>query len=126
MKKALLLLLLPLIIGCTSDDDSMNPELNDQWVLNNVICFCGFGEDFDFSTHTLQFDAEAGMVVIGNNAESHFIAAPGTYPYTDNGAVIGIGDNQYTYEIDGDSLVLTYVDEPLIADDEITYYYTKN
>ncbi|MCL6267562.1 hypothetical protein [Flagellimonas myxillae] len=112
------------LLGCTSDDD-INPG-NAQWILDNVVCFCFFGDDFDFSTHTLTFNSDTGMVTIENEGDSQFIAPAGTYPFTDNGSVIGIEGREYTYEEEGNTLVLTYVDEPMIADDEVTYYYTKN
>lgn len=124
MRNFLFVLLVLFISSCTSDDD-IDPG-DDKWVLNNVVCFCFFGEDFDFSTHSIQFNRETQMVVIENDAENAFIAPAGTYPYVDNNGVIGIEDREYIYEEDGDMLKLTFVDEPLIADDEIIYFYTKN
>lgn len=113
-----------LMAGCSSDD-TIDPG-NQKWVLDNVVCFCFFGEDFDFSTHTLQFNSETQTVVIENNESSQFIAPAGTYTYSDNGSVIGIEGREYTYEETGNSLVLTYVDDPQIADDEVTYYYNRD
>ncbi|WP_431125262.1 hypothetical protein [Flagellimonas flava] len=124
MKNVIFLFLVLMVSGCTSDDD-INPS-DDKWVLDNVVCFCFFGEDFDFSTHTIQFNEETQSVVIENDSENEFIAPAGTYTYTDNNGVIGIEGREYTYEEEGDTLTLTFVDEPLIADDEITYYYSKD
>ncbi|TMU55446.1 hypothetical protein [Flagellimonas algicola] len=124
MRNFLFAFLMLVLSSCTSDDD-INPS-DDKWVLDNVVCFCFFGEDFDFSVHSIRFDEDSGMVTIENTGDSEFIAPAGTYPFTDNGSVIGIEGREYTYEEDGDSLILTYVDNPQIADDEITYYYSKN
>lgn len=111
--------------ACSSDDNVINPELAEQWILNDVACFCFFGDDFDFSAHTITFDASAGTVTIENSADSSFIAASGTYSYSDNGEVIEIDGRRYTYEIKGNTLTLNFVDNPNIADDEISYFYTR-
>ena len=126
MRKAFfLLVLLFTIVGCSSDDDTPNPELGQRWVLNNVVCFCFFGDDFDFTTHKLTFNSTEKKVIIENSEDNPFIAPAGTYSYTENGEVIEIDGRQYTYEIKGNTLTMHFVDEPLIADDEITYFYTK-
>ena len=124
MKHFLLILIFLVVVGCTSDD-AVNPS-GDQWVLDNVVCFCFFGEDFDFSTHRLQFNRGAGTVTIENEPANEFIAPAGTYNYTDSNGVIGIEGREYRYEEDGETLILTYVDDPMIADDEVVYYYSKN
>ncbi|MGW9684206.1 hypothetical protein [Flagellimonas sp. 2504JD1-5] len=127
MKKAIFFLATLLVfVGCSSDDEIENPELNQTWVLNNVICFCFFGDDFDFSTHKITFNSSEKTVTIENSVDNPFIAPAGTYSYSDNGEVIEIEGKQYTYDFKENSLNLHFVDEPLIADDEITYYYLKN
>nr|WP_299387256.1 hypothetical protein [Allomuricauda sp.] len=124
MKHFLLILIFLVVVGCTSDD-AVDPS-GDQWVLDNVVCFCFFGEDFDFSAHRLQFNRGAGTVTIENEPGNEFIAPAGTYNYTDSNGVIGIEGREYRYEEDGDTLILTFVDDPIIADDEVVYYYSKN
>lgn len=123
-KTALILILLFGFTNCTSDDVA-NPRLNQKWILNNVTCFCFYADDFDFSTHTLTFNSQDKMVVIENSENNQFIRAAGTYPYSDNGKVIEIDGGQFTYEIKGNTLVLTFVDDPSIADDEVAFFYTK-
>lgn len=125
MRKVIFILFVFLVAGCSSDDDAINPT-GEKWVLNNVVCFCFFGEDFDFGTHTLQFDRDTKMVTVENSENAQFIAPPGTYSYSDDGEEIGIEGRQYRYKQNGNSLELTYVDNPQIADDEVTYYYQTN
>ncbi|WP_299486637.1 hypothetical protein [uncultured Allomuricauda sp.] len=119
-------LILIFVAACSSDDNIVNPELDEQWILNDVACFCFFGDDFDFSAHTITFNTSGGTVTISNSADSSFIAASGTYSYTDNGSVIEIEGRRYTYEITGNTLTLNFVDNPNIADDEVSYFYIKN
>ena len=127
MKKIILAVCLLGIIGCNSDDNGIPIDpTGEKWILDNVACFCFFGDDFDFSTHTLQFNVDNQTVIIENEGNTAFLAPAGTYPYTVDGSIITIEDVQYLYEEDGKSLVLTYVDEPGIADDEVSYSYTRN
>ncbi len=126
MKKIILITCVLGMLSCSNNDDVVIDPRGDTWVLNNVVCFCLFGDNFDFSTHTIQFNRDNGTVIIENEGNTAFIAPAGTYPYKVNGEIITIEDRQYRYEEDGDSLVLTFVDEPGIADDEITYYYSRN
>lgn len=126
MRKSIIFLaVLFVFASCSSDDNIVNPELDQTWVLNNVSCFCFFGDDFDFSAHTIAFNTSAGTVTIVNSADSSFIAASGTYSYSDNGEVIEIEGRRYTYEIKGSTLTLNFVDNPNIADDEVSYFYTR-
>ena len=124
-KSIFFLVILYVFASCSSDDNIINPELDQTWVLNNVTCFCFFGDDFDFTTHKLTFHSSEKTVTIENSGDSSFIAPSGTYPYTDNGEIIEIDGRQYTYEIKANSLNLHFVDEPLIADDEVSFFYTK-
>nr|WP_299171774.1 hypothetical protein [uncultured Allomuricauda sp.] len=129
MKKISLLfavLILIVIVACSSDDNIVNPELDGQWILNDVACFCFFGDDFDFSDHTITFNAPGGTVTISSLTDSSFIAESGTYLYSDNGSVIEIEGRRYTYEINGNTLTLNFIDNPNIADDEVSYFYIKN
>lgn len=125
MKRIAFFLSILCFLSCSNDDNQINPA-GDTWVLDNVVCFCYFGDNFDFSTHTIRFDAETKTVFIENDEATPFIADSGSYPYLVDGAVVTIQGKEYRYQEDGDTLTLTYVDEPLIADDEVTYYYIKN
>jgi len=102
--------------------------LDGRWVLQRVSCFCFFGDDFDFSVHKLQFNQNSGELIIENSDETSFISTAGTYEISVQGETIIISGNrklEYNYEINEDTLTLTFVDNPDIADDEISLQYQK-
>ncbi len=113
-----------LLVSCSSDNnDDPNTPLEGKWTLTNVSCFCGFGNNPDFSGHKLTF--------VGNNLEventgefKFLIDAAGAY--TAQGNVITFKNGrQYTYIVKTDILELTFVDNPQIADDEIFMAYKR-
>lgn len=128
MRKISFLFVLMLVLnGCSSDDDYVvDAALNGTWVLNRASCFCFFGDGFDFSAHRLTFDSSEQRVTVQNTDETQFITTSGTYTFSNNGNVININGRQYTYTIMGSSLELSFLDNPDIADDEITLFYDKN
>ncbi len=119
--------LLFLFSACSQDDGPLNDaSLNGEWVLQKAVCFCFFGEDYDFSVHRLNFRTEAREVEVENGGgDIFFIAQNGNYPYTVQGGHINLVDKSYAYEIQGDSLIMNFVDRPEIADDEISLYYSR-
>lgn len=129
MKKlAFCLLFVGILVSCENSDDS-NPipgELEGKWELQSASCFCFFPEDFDFSGHKIDFDNDEGILTVEHSAETSFITAAGRYDFQFQNNMIVIKDiGQFTYEIMGDSLVMSFVDNPEIADDEITLTYKK-
>ncbi|SNY94612.1 hypothetical protein [Flagellimonas pacifica] len=127
MRKAVFLFTLLFVFNsCSSDDDVVDAALNGTWVLNKASCFCGFGEDFDFSGHKLTFDSSEQRVIVENTDDTWFVAESGTYTFINNGSTININGRLYTYDIEGNSLNLIFVDNPDIADDEIGLFYTKD
>lgn len=123
--KAILLATFFFLIGCFSDDDYVDDAaLNGTWVLNNASCFCNFANDFDFSTHQLTFDSSEQRVVVNNPKDIFFIIESGTYIFSNDGRVLNINGKRYSYEIIGNAMQLTFVDNPDIADDEISLFYT--
>ncbi len=129
MKKAgILFVLLCILNSCFSDDDYVvDAALSGTWVLERAICFCGFDEDFDFSAHKLTFDSSEQRVIVENSDDtSWFVSESGTYTFINDGGKININGKLYTYQRRGDDLELTYVDNPNIADDELTLLYNKN
>jgi hypothetical protein len=127
MKKAGFLAIIVLfLLSCSGDDDNVSDvALNGEWILNRASCFCFFEEDFDFSGHTLTFNSIEEEVVVKNSDTSFFITQAGTYSFANNGTVLDIDGRKYTYRIEGNTMVLTFVDNPNIADDEIALFYTK-
>ena len=129
MKRFLLLVSILILSSCSSDDEG-NPssELNGSWVLDDVSCFCFFGDDFDFSQHSLDFDVAQRTVAVNNGTDTFFIVVQsGVYDYEANGSQLTINNGSaYIYEVNQDRLTLTFVDNPNIADDEITLFYNRN
>jgi len=130
MKKFSLILIAILIsfASCTSSDDG-EPNagpLDGKWVLKNAICFCFFGDEFDFGRHRLFIDQANNKMRIENLGDIHFINETGDYSFEiiENELVLD-EQRKYTYEQNGNSLTLTYVDNPTLADDEITLEYIK-
>ncbi|UII78152.1 hypothetical protein [Flagellimonas sp. CMM7] len=127
MKKVGFLFVLVLVLNsCFSDDDYVvDAALNSTWILNRASCFCFFDDNFDFSAHTLTFDSSEQRVTVQNSDDTRFIADSGTYTFTNNGNTININGKRYAYTIRGSTLELTFLDNPDIADDEITLFYSK-
>tara|TARA_R110000868_G_scaffold377732_1_gene643097 strand:- start:3069 stop:3464 length:396 start_codon:yes stop_codon:yes gene_type:complete len=130
MKKILLFIILIGFISCSdnNDESALDSALEGEWVLTDVLCYCAFSENVDFSTHRLVFDTNTNEIVISNNPDRSFFYDAGTYNFISNQdkvlQIVG-SDKSYVYEIDGDVLSLTYIDNPMIADDEVTYKYIK-
>lgn len=126
MKKLTLILVLAILMtSCTKDnDDVLNTELEGKWILTNVSCFCGFGDNPDFSGHKITF--KSGSVNVENSGEFQFLTNA-TGIYTVNGNVITLKNGQqYNYVVKSDALELTFVDEPGIADDELFLEYRRD
>ncbi|MGI9552643.1 MAG: lipocalin family protein [Aurantibacter sp.] len=111
-----------LLLSCAKDnDDVINTELEGKWTLTHVSCFCGFGENPDFSGHKITFNGS--MLNVENTGEFQFLT-DATGSYTVDGNVITLKNGrQYTYVIKEDKLQLTFVDNPQIADDELFLEY---
>jgi hypothetical protein len=124
-KIATILFAVFIFVSCTKDhNDVINTELEGKWTLTNVSCFCGFGENPNFSNHKITF---AGSILnVENSGENQFLTdAAGSY--TVNGNVITLKNGQqYTYVIIENKLELTFVDQPNIADDEIFLEYERD
>ncbi len=99
--------------------------LNGQWELQSVSCFCFFEDDFDFTTSSVVFSATENTASFEHTEEA-FVIATGVYGYTINNNQISFGDDRwFVFSIEDTNLTLSYVDEPEIADDEITYVFKK-
>jgi hypothetical protein len=126
MKRILVLVVLTaLLSSCSNDnDDGISTELEGKWTLTNVSCFCGFGDNPDFSGHKLIF--EGNDLKVENTGEFQFLTNA-TGSYSVEGSTITLTNGQqYTYVVKPGVLELTFVDEPGIADDEIFLAYIKD
>lgn len=126
MRTLILLLSVCLLnISCSKDEVS-DGSLEGEWVLTNVSCFCGFGEDYDFTTTQISFDTNNNKVTIENNGEFTFIKESGTYSYSGNGNRIVIdGERSYTFSVLNATLEIVFEDNPNIADDEVSYSFRR-
>jgi len=124
-----------LFIGCDKNDSptAIASNLEGQWVLDRVVCFCYFGEvgTENFSDQQLWFSNDQLYPMklnIGANTDVPNIAPTGKiHDYIISGDLLTLKQSgeKYTLEISGDILTLTYVDKEMIADDEITFYFKK-
>lgn len=131
MKEALILLASIWVASCSnSDDDASLLEdggLNGAWTLTNVSCFCGFPDPPEFERTTLTFDVESNEIEVLNEGGFMYFRENGTYSYTSEDSRITLEDERsYDFEIIGDTLSLQFVDEPLLADDEILYSLVRD
>lgn len=124
-------LVLILFISCEKLEE-VNPltptssELQGKWELQSASCFCFFPEDFDFGAHKLEFNAIANEVIIENSDDTLFVTGAGTYSIVVESELITINDSiAYTFQIQENMLILTFVDNPDLADDEISLTYLK-
>jgi len=68
----------------------------------------------------------ANEVRVDNSEGTNFVTGSGTYPFTIQNDSIVIKERiAYTYQIDGTILILTFIDDPQLADDEISLVYSK-
>ena len=118
-------LFLIFLVSCSKGEPE-DSSLEGKWVLTDVACFCGFGEDYDFSTSMIEFDTAKNKITIENNGEYQFLRESGTYNYSGKDNTIKFDNGgSYIFEIDSANLRIVLEDDPNIADDEITFYYKR-
>ena len=131
-KGVLILVFTTSLSSCLKENDLSNSqidELEGRWQLQQVSCFCYF-EDYDFTVNELWISAKSSVVLSRNQ----------------NGQPLGITDNEivtpirvrnkeltdlisnrsYTFDLDADVLNIHYIDNPQIADDEISYSFRRS
>lgn len=120
-----------LFVGCDKNDSptAIPANLEGQWVLDRVVCFCYFGETGteNFDDQQLWFSKDQ-LYPMGLNNDMPNIAPIGkVYDYSISGEILTMNQSgkEYTLEISGDTLSLTFVDNEMIADDEISFYFKK-
>ena len=118
-----------LLLSCSKGEEGKefdDNSLEGSWVLTNVSCFCGFPEDNDFTETHLLFDTEENKVTVDNRGKYEYFKPSGTYSYSGEDNRIKFEDGRdYRFEINKEILNLIFIDEPNIADDEITYTLEK-
>lgn len=127
LKKLIFLLVLVVFFSCSNKDDSDEEFLlKGEWYLSEVNCFCFFDSN-NFEEYTLRFDTNKNIIHLNNPAGSpYFIAESGSYEYIiDEDIIIINGTEAFQFEMNNSTLILTYVDEPNIADDELILRYNR-
>ena len=120
-----------LFIACDNNDSPTDipDNLEGQWILDRVVCFCYFGESGteNFDDQQLWFYKDQ-LYPMGPNNDIPNIAPIGKiHDYGFSGDVLTLTQSgeKYTLELSGDTLSLTFVDNEMIADDEISFYFKK-
>ncbi|MGB5370087.1 MAG: hypothetical protein WBN18_06620, partial [Flavobacteriaceae bacterium] len=114
------------LVSCTKDtDDVVHVELEGKWTLTSASCFCAFDPNTDFSANKITF--KGSTLVVNNTEYLTFLGSSGNYTYTVEGNLIGLPNGrQFRYSIKGSTLTLTFVDNPEVADDELSLSYLRN
>ena len=127
--KFFLFSLLFIVQMCQKDNITKGSgELNGQYILQDVSCFCFF-EDYDFNLNQLWFFPSKNLLVSkGNEYDGVYISSPNElsgYALIDGVLTLTQSNREYVVNFKNDDVTLTFIDDPLIADDEITYYFKK-
>ena len=103
-------------------------KLSGQYILQNVSCECFF-EDYNFSVNQLWVFPSKNLIVSkGNEYDGVYISSPNKpeeYNLIDGVLTLTDSNKEYVVNFNDDEVVLTFIDDPLVADDEITYYFKK-
>jgi hypothetical protein len=131
LKRLLIFFVAISLASCLKENNLSNSQigaLEGRWQLESVSCFCYF-EDYDFTVNELWISAKASIIISRNQ----------------NGQPLGVTDNEivtpvdvrnnelrdlisnrsYAFEVMDDRLDIHYIDNPQIADDEISYFFKR-
>jgi hypothetical protein len=126
MKKLILLLLFIPLVSCETSETK--EDIKGQYILQDVICFCYF-DNYDFTKNQLWFFPEEELLVSkGDSNDGVFITKPNKsskFLIYDGVLTLNESGKEYTIEVKQDQIILTYIDNPDIADDEITHVFKK-
>ena len=126
MKKLILLLLFIPLVSCETSETK--EDIKGQYILQDVICFCNF-DNYDFTKNQLWFFPEEELLVSkGDSNDGVFITKPNKLSkFLIYNGVLTLNESgkEYTIQVKQDELILTNIDNPDIADDEITYIFKK-
>ena len=109
---------------------TLNPfsEVQNRYLLKNVQCECFF-DNYDFKTNELWFFPESSVAVSkGFGSTGLYVSSPNepeNYRVKDDIIEFAQSGKSYYFRIENESLVLSNIDDPQIADDEIVYYFEK-
>jgi len=123
------------ISACNSDDDNIQTHIDTQleasWDMTRYSFFTSSNPVFETGDVTWTFDNDTNKLTIVNNILHLFPYLPpsGTYTFstfnTNKLRITRINLENYEYRFDDNELVLTYEDDPEIADDELGIRFTR-
>ena len=127
--KLFLFSLLFVVQMCQKDSlTKSSGELSGQYILQNVSCFCFF-EDYDFRNNQLWVFPSKNLIVSkGNVNDGVYISPPNeAEQYNLINGVLTLADSskEYVVNFNDNEVTLTFIDDPLIDGDKITYYFKK-
>lgn len=121
-----------LISMCNNEDDtivSTADELNGQFIMEAVVCECLFHPEYDFSMNQLWFFSDENILISKANPDDGIYITNPNKPtvFEINGDILTLTETnrQFFVNRDENQLTLSFIDDPLIGDDEITYYFIK-
>ena len=130
-ERFLMLLIALALSSCLKDNELNSSEigvLEGRWQLQQISCYCYF-EDYDFTTNELWVSAKSSVMLSRNqNGQPLGISDNGIVtPIRVQGNELDdlISNRSYTFEVDANNLSISYIDNPDIADDEISYYFKR-
>ena len=116
---------------CNQNDIETKEDINivkGQYILQNVSCYCFF-EDYDFTVNQLWFFPKeqllVSMGIVNDGVNITSPNEPKSYFIADGILTLTKSKKQYTIETKADEIVLSFIDDPRIVDDEITYSFKK-
>jgi hypothetical protein len=128
MKLFLFSLLFVVQISQKDSKTKNSDELSGQYILQNVSCECLF-EDYDFSVNQLWVFPSKNLIISkGNEYDGVYISSPNKpeeYNLIDGVLTLTDSNKEYVVNFNDAEVVLTFIGDPLVSDDEITYYFKK-
>jgi len=127
MKRLAFTLLIIILVGSCDkpEDDELESEINGKWSMKTVHGQVDFS-DTDLGGNTVTFDIVSKSATFESPKGLEFIRESGKYAYSYRDGLLSFGtDRFYRYQLNGDQLILTYVDDELIIDDEAAFIYQR-
>ncbi len=131
LKRLLIFFVAIILASCLKENNVSNSQigaLEGRWQLESVSCFCYF-EDYDFTVNELWISAKASIIISRNQngqplgVTDYEIVTP--VDVRNNELRDVISNRSYTFEVKDDRLDIHYIDDPQIADDEISYFFKR-
>jgi hypothetical protein len=121
------LLFISTLFSCSKGDDTSSyNSIEGAWQLENAYCFCYFDDDRNFNEDRLIFNRSKESVTLYSPVEYPFINANGVYSYSISGEILSIENTvDFKFSMEANVLTLIKIDDPEVADDELTLVYSR-